>query len=178
VQVVSWVCHERIVHYIDGTASLPLSWHHCLTRSDILSDVPSVLGRDGSHMEPSLGCMVGGPRQWIAVGHLCEASHCCDGGKHASCQDWLFEYVPSILAPFSVFSAVKSSVTACYLFCTDIDSLHCIIFSSVIQRPLVAELWKFTRVGKPNWMSAVLVHTGMWDCFSESWGFLFQNDFL
>jgi hypothetical protein len=47
------------VHPVDETTSLPLAWLHRLTRSAVLSDDPSVLGRG-----PSVGCMVGGPRQW------------------------------------------------------------------------------------------------------------------
>jgi hypothetical protein len=40
-----------------------LSLLHPVARSDILSEVPSVSGRDGGPMEPSLGCVVGDERQ-------------------------------------------------------------------------------------------------------------------
>jgi hypothetical protein len=41
-------------------------------------------------------------------------------------------------------SAVENSSTARCLFCNDI-SLHCAIFTAVIQRPLVEVLWNFTQ---------------------------------
>jgi hypothetical protein len=41
------------VHLVDGTTSSSLSSLHRLARSDVLSDVPSVPGRDGSQVKPS-----------------------------------------------------------------------------------------------------------------------------
>jgi hypothetical protein len=43
-----YVC--RTVHLVDGNICSALSSVLSLTRSDVLSDVPSLLGRDGSGM--------------------------------------------------------------------------------------------------------------------------------
>jgi hypothetical protein len=45
-QVVSWIRHDVAVRLVDGTMSSPLSWLHRMTRSDVLSDVSWVSGRD------------------------------------------------------------------------------------------------------------------------------------
>jgi hypothetical protein len=64
------------VHLADRITSSPVSSLHHLTGNDALSDVPSVSRRNGSQMELSLGCMMGGPRQCEAkVVNLC--SHLC-----------------------------------------------------------------------------------------------------
>lgn len=59
------------------TSSKPPKLHR-LTRSTIFSEVLSVSGRDVNQMEPRVGRLVGGPRQFKRP---CETSHCRTGGK-------------------------------------------------------------------------------------------------
>ena len=49
----------RTVNIVDITIAMPLSSLYHLTRNDILSVIPPVLGRHGIHVELCLGCMVG-----------------------------------------------------------------------------------------------------------------------
>jgi hypothetical protein len=105
VLVLSWVHHGRTVHLVDRTTSSALSWLYHVTRSDVLSDVLSVLRRDGGQMEPGLGCMVGGSRQWNRGGKPLQSFMCLHfhvGGKPDTCQDEPFKYMSSILQHFNV----------------------------------------------------------------------------
>jgi hypothetical protein len=68
--VVSCVCHVRTVRLVNGNTSSPLSWFH-LTKSDDFSYASLASGKDGSQMEPNLGCMVGGAREWNQGGKSC-----------------------------------------------------------------------------------------------------------
>jgi hypothetical protein len=68
IQVGQWVRHHGNVRLVDGSTCSPLSWLHCLTTSHVLSHVPSVSGRNGSQMQPSLGwSKTVKPRRWISA---------------------------------------------------------------------------------------------------------------
>jgi hypothetical protein len=106
--------------------------------------------------------MVGNPREWNQDGGFLqalklsgEALHCVTEGKLNEMQDEHFEYLPSSFTAYSMFSAVKNSITACCLFCTENVSSHYTIFTAVIQRYIAAKLWKCKNAGKSKWTSAV-----------------------
>lgn len=93
--VVSWVCHNRTVRWQNHISTSV--WFHCLTRSNILSDVPSVSGKGGSqmHLNCTLWCVQTLEQgQWISA---CETSYSYVGWKPAACQGKVSEYVPSVL---------------------------------------------------------------------------------
>jgi hypothetical protein len=92
-QVVLWICHDRVLCLIGGTTSSP--W---LTLSSDRKWHPL---RHGSQMEPGLGSVLGGLRQWIfavvicapmwVLALLCWRKMCCMSGKTSQIYDFTFD---------------------------------------------------------------------------------------
>jgi hypothetical protein len=101
-----WDGHDTPVRPVDTRplhlfTSSPLPWLHRMTRPDDLPDVPSVPGIHGSKSDPSLSCTVGASRQWSQDDEYtqsCDASPRRVGGKPATWQNELLEYVYSVVA--------------------------------------------------------------------------------